>query len=126
MPRKFIGRSQTALFLLPLTLATVFLFGRDRVHFCRDSSATWDSVKNLTLVKNLSSVHSFRLFIRCHLLADGTPAYEMYSRFPVGGYALIKLATIPFDGFGGQNRHPAADAAVAQCSGGVGIRGSPG
>lgn len=55
-------------------------------------------MKNLTLVQNLSSVHSFRLFMRRHLLVDGTPAYEMYSRFPVGGYALIRLVTVPFDG----------------------------
>lgn len=55
-------------------------------------------MNNLTLVQNLSSVHSFRLFMRRHLLVDGTPAYEMYSRVPVGGYALIKLATVPFDG----------------------------
>lgn len=35
MPQKFIGRPQTTLFLWLLTLAKVFLFGRDRVHFDR-------------------------------------------------------------------------------------------
>ena len=83
--------------LLLLALSSMFLFGGDRHHFYKSRSHNWQSSKNLMLAENLSAAHNFRLFERLSPEANGTPAYVMYSRFPVGGYALIKLALLPFD-----------------------------
>ena len=89
-------RIQTLLLLL--TLSTVFLFDYNRDHLYGSSRHPWDAEKNLAIAENLSSAHSFRLFIRRHLLVDGTSAYDLYGRFPIGGSVLIKLAIVPFDG----------------------------
>ena len=50
----------------------------------------------LGIAENLSSEHNFLMFRRQTLDADGNTIYEPYNRFPIGGYALIKLATLPF------------------------------
>ena len=85
------------LLLLLLALSTVYLFGADWGHFRRHlPSHDGDSAKNLALAENLSPNHNFRLFLRLYPGPDGAPAYEMYSRFPIGSYALIKLAIAPF------------------------------
>ena len=85
------------LLLLLLALSTVYLFGADWGHFRRHlPSHDGDSAKNLALAENLSPAHNFRLFLRLYPGPDGAPAYEMYSRFPIGSYALIKLAIAPF------------------------------
>ena len=85
------------LLLLLLALSTVYLFGNDWGHFRRHlPSHDGDSAKNLALAENLSPNHNFRLFLRLYPGPDGAPAYEMYSRFPIGSYALIKLAIAPF------------------------------
>ena len=91
------GPAWLPLVLLLLALSSMFLFGGDRRHFYKSKMHNWQSSKNLMLAENLSSAHNFRLFERLSPKADGTPAYVMYSRFPVGGYALIKLAILPFD-----------------------------
>lgn len=85
------------LLLLLLSLLSVFLFGGDRGHFYRKAEHNFNSVKTLLLAENLSPTHNFRLFERLSPEADGTPAYVMYSRFPLGGYILIKLALLPFE-----------------------------
>ena len=91
-------RTQTLpLWLLLLALATVFLFDYDRNHLYRSYPHSWDANKNLAIAENLSSAHSFRLFVRRHLRVDGSPAYDLYGRFPIGGHLLIKLAIVPFD-----------------------------
>ena len=84
------------LVLLLLALSTVFLFGNDRGRFYRDGHHDWLSSQNLTLAVNLSPDHDFLLFVYRTLGADGSPSYATYARFPIGGYALIKLATLPF------------------------------
>ncbi len=88
--------------LLLLALSSVFLFGGDqRGYFYRSENyraGTHDelSAKNMAIVENLSPEHHFAMFIRQIPEADGKPTYHPYSRFPIGSYALIKLATLPF------------------------------
>ncbi len=94
-PRRI--QASIPLILLLLALSTVYLFGADWGHFRRHlPSHDGDSAKNLALAENLSPAHNFRLFLRLYPGPDGAPAYEMYSRFPIGSYALIKLAIAPF------------------------------
>ena len=83
--------------LLLLALSTVFLFGNDRGHFYRTGEHhTRVSANYLTVAENLSPEHNFLSFYYRTLDEDGTPAYHPYNRFPLGGYALIKLAMLPF------------------------------
>ncbi len=84
------------LWLLLLALSTLFLCSFDKGYFYRPGSHDWNSSKNLTIAENLSPDHHFRLFVGRRQGSGDAPAYEMYSRFPVGGYALIKLAILPF------------------------------
>ncbi len=84
------------LLLLLLALSTLFLCSFDKGYFYRPGSHDWNSSKNLTIAENLSPDHHFRLFVGRRQGSGDAPKYEMYSRFPVGGYALIKLAILPF------------------------------
>ncbi len=103
---------RVTLWLLLLALSTLFLCSFDKGYFYLpghhdwgSSTLTifylpgqhdWVSSKTLTIAENLSPDHHFRLFVGLRPGSGGDPAYEMYSRFPVGGYALIKLAILPF------------------------------
>ena len=82
--------------LLLLALSWVFLFDDYRSYFYREENHSWRSAKHLTIAENLSIEHRFLMFPTQTLDADGKPVYEVYNRFPIGGYALIKLATLPF------------------------------
>ena len=83
--------------LLLLALASVFILGDDqRGYFYRSGAHGEMSSKNMVIVENLSIEHNFALFRRQVLDADGEPTYWLYSRFPIGSYALIKLTTLPF------------------------------
>lgn len=86
------------LLLLVLAVAAVYLSGDGWGHFRRHlPSHDGDSAKNLAIAENLSPAHSFRLFLRLYPGDGGGDAvYEMYGRFPIGSYALIKLAIAPF------------------------------
>ena len=85
------------LLLLLLAVSTVFLFGNDRRDsLYRPGLHNWNTAFYLTKATNLSSEHNFLLFESRTLDADGVSLYEPYSRFPIGGYALIKLAILPF------------------------------
>ena len=90
------GSARLALPLLLLALSTLFLYNVDKGSFYRPVLLQWQTARNLTIAENLSPDHHFRLFLGRRQGAGGAPAYEMYSRFPVGGYALIKLAILPF------------------------------
>ena len=85
------------LVLLLLALSTVFLFGNDRGRFYRPVTHDWVSSEHLAVAVNLSPAHNFLMF---HRLSDvdeeGNLRYKPYNRFPVGGYALLSLATLPF------------------------------
>ena len=84
--------------LLALALSTVFLFGNDRGLFYRPGHHDTISSEHLTIAENLSPQHGFLMFRRQILDADGGAIYEPYNRFPIGSYALTKLATLPFGG----------------------------
>ena len=84
------------LLLLLLTLSTVFSFGGERGYFYRPWTHTNLTGNYLALVANLSPAHNFLGFRRQTLDAAGAPSYEVYNRFPIGGYLLIKLAILPF------------------------------
>ncbi len=82
--------------LLLLALSTVFLFGADRGGFNRSGLHNRVSANHLSVAENLSPEHNFLLFYHQTLEGDGLPGYAPYNRFPIGGYGLIKLATLPF------------------------------
>ena len=86
------------LILLLIALSTVFLFGNVRGHFYRSGHHDTVSSINLAVAANISHKHNFLGFSRQTLAANGTRSYTPYNRFPIGGYALIKLAISPFDG----------------------------
>ena len=89
------------LILLLLAMATVFMFGNDRGHFYRDGLHDWDSSKSLAFAENLSFQHGLLVFHYQSFDKDGNHYYTLYNRFPKGGYALVKLAILPFgDNFG--------------------------
>ena len=80
--------------LLAMALSTLFLFNIDRERFY--APIRHDTAKNLAIAENLSPQHNFRMFTRLGFDQDGEPAYAPYSRFPIGGFALIKLTILPF------------------------------
>jgi len=82
--------------LLLLALSSVFLFGGDRAYFYKDDASIGHSAKVLAIADNLSDEHRFRMFVYQTLDEDGKIVYEPYNRFPIGGFALIKLAILPF------------------------------
>ena len=85
------------LVLLLLASSTVFLFGNDRDRFYRPGAHDWVSSEHLAVAVNLSPAHNFLMFHRLSGVEEGGGLrYQPYNRFPVGGYALISLATLPF------------------------------
>ena len=91
--------------LLLLALSAVFVFGHDRSQFYRPGHHHSISGQGMALAANLSAEHGFLMFVRQRLDADGEPAYVAYNRFPIGTYALVGLAILPFgDSFAKQIR----------------------
>ena len=85
--------------LLLLALSTVFVFGSDRNYLYRpEGSHNWISSQHLTIAVNLSPEHGFQMFDRRVMESDGSVLYKPYNRFPIGGYASIKLATLLVSG----------------------------
>ena len=85
------------LVLLLLASSTAFLFGNDRDRFYRPGAHDWVSSEHLAIAVNLSPAHNFLMFHRLSGVKEGGGFhYQQYNRFPVGGYALISLATLPF------------------------------
>ena len=96
-------REAAPLALLLLALSAVFVFGNDRSQFYRPGHHDSFSAETLTIAANLSAEHGFLGFRRQKLGEDGEREYVVYNRFPIGPYALVKLAILPFGGgFGGQ------------------------
>ncbi len=90
-------RPSLPLLLLLLALSTALLFGNDRRDsLYRPGYHNFVSANHLSVAANLSPEHNFLLFRRQTLDEDGAPSYNPYNRFPIGGYALIKLAILPF------------------------------
>ena len=85
------------LLLLLLAGSTVYLFSDSWGRFDRQALGhDWDSAKNMSVAENLSPAHNFLMFLSLRVGPNGDPVYEPYNRFPVGGYALIKLVILPF------------------------------
>ena len=82
--------------LLLLALSTVFFLGNDRGHFYRSGHHDWITSQHLAQAVNLSPEHNFLLFVNRTLDAGGNPSYATYARWPVGSYALVKVAVLPF------------------------------
>ena len=88
--------------LPPLALA-LFMFaallalGGDRGYFYREGGIhNWNTAKTLAIAENLSTEHNFRMATRVWRDEYGGFAYSHYGRFPIGGFALVKLAILPF------------------------------
>ena len=82
--------------VLLAAMAALFAFGGDRAYFYRSGMHNYNSAKTMAIAENLSPAHGFRLFSRVRMYEDGGALYKFYSRFPVGGYALVNLAAAPF------------------------------
>lgn len=80
---------------LVAALATVFVVAGDRSQFYRSANHDYGTAKVLAITENLSAEHGFRLFKRIYPGPDGAVRYEMYSRFPVASYLLVKTAIAP-------------------------------
>ncbi len=90
------GSARLTLPLLLLALSTLFLCNLDKGRLYRPGGPSWSTAWNMAMAENLSPEHRFRLFLGRRQGSGGVSTYEMYSRFPVGGYALLKLAILPF------------------------------
>ncbi len=90
------GPERLPLLLLLLALSTLFPYSFDKGYFYHGGTHNWNTAMNLAIAENLSPDHGFRLFRARRQEPGDALEYEMYSRFPVGGYALIKLAILPF------------------------------
>ena len=80
--------------LLLLALSTIFLFSGERGLFYRPG-ANVATANHMTVALNLSPEHNFVGYYYRALNDDGETVYFPYNRFPLGGYALIKLAAMP-------------------------------
>ena len=86
---------QWAPLALLLALSSVFVFGNDRSQFYRPGHHGFIAAQTMTVAANLSPEHGFAGFLRREPDADGGTRYVVYNRFPIGSYALIRLATLP-------------------------------
>ena len=85
-------RAWLPLLVLLLGLSSMFVFGNDRGHWYRPGAHDGISSQSMALAANLSPEHNFLMFLQ---RLDST--YHPYNRFPVGTYALIKLAILPLE-----------------------------
>ena len=98
-------RDWLPLAILLAALSSLFVLGGDRGYFYR-----WRGIhngitaKNLAVAGNMSPKHGFRLATRIRRDEGGGFEYALYGRFPIGGYALIKIAILPFKGDLAANR----------------------
>ena len=89
--------AQWAPFAILLAVMLAWLaMGLDRDYFYRPQAHSSQSAETLAMADNLSPSRAFLIFRRAYLRADGETGYEVYSRFPLGGYALVRLAMLPF------------------------------
>ena len=95
--RPFLRPGAAPLLLLLAALSSIFLFGNDRGHFYRPGHHDYVSAEHMAIVANLSPAHRF-LMIRSVRRVYPPRQYNLYNRFPLGGYALFALTTSPFRG----------------------------
>ena len=83
--------------LLLLALSSAFIFGAERRNYFYRGLPHYElSAKNMAIAENLSFTHHFLMFQTQTIDAEGRLAYVPYNRFPIGSYALTKLAILPF------------------------------
>ena len=82
--------------ILTAAMASAFALGGDRGYFYRGDIHSEASRRTLAIAELLSPSHGFLLTRSAWRDADGGFEYDPYSRFPIGGYALVKLAILPF------------------------------
>ena len=80
--------------LLTAAMAVVLALNLDKAHFYAEFEN--DTAIKTAIAENLSPRHNFRMFTRLTFTEEGELAYDMYSRFPIGGFALIKVVILPF------------------------------
>ena len=80
--------------LLTAAMALVLALNLDKAHFYAPFEN--DTAIKTAIAENLSPEHNFRMFTRLTYTEEGELTYDMYSRFPIGGFALIKLVILPF------------------------------
>ena len=74
----------------------MFVFGGDRDTFRRPGHHDFVSAQTMARSVNLSAEHRFAVFHHRFLGAGGAAEYDVYHRFPIGTYALVKMAALPF------------------------------
>ena len=85
--------------VLLLTLSSVFLFSNERGNFYRYGPHSVISANRMAVIANTSLENRFLGYYHERLVsADGSTQYSLQNRFPLGGFILTKLATLPFDG----------------------------
>ena len=84
--------------LLLLALSSVFMFGIDQFGYFNGGEYHGQmSTKNIAISENLSIERHFLMFMKHQPPGKaGNPTFTPYNRFPIGGYALIKLTILPF------------------------------
>ena len=94
------GRAWLPPALLLLALSSIFLFDNDKRSYFKltvlEHSHDQVSAKNMAIAENLSFEHRLLMFTSHTIDSDGNPTYDAYNRFPIGSFALIKLAILPF------------------------------
>ena len=80
--------------LLLLAMSTVYLFGGGWGRLDRPYAP--HTAKNMATAENLAPSHNFLMFYSQLAGPDGATSYHPYNRFPMGGFALIKLVILPF------------------------------
>ena len=98
LPDRLVGWGPLPPLLLLAALSTIFIFANDRGAFYRPGHHNNFSMLTLSLATNLSPEHNFLL--TQYLTFDqstGETGYWPYGRFPIGNYALLKIAGLPFE-----------------------------
>ena len=101
-PRISEWRDWLPLGILLAALVSLFALGGDRGYFYREGVIhvgglhSFFTAETLGIAENLSLERNLLLTSRIWIDDDGGFRYAPYSRYPVGGYALVKLAVMPF------------------------------
>ena len=95
--RRTLFAQWTPFAILLAAMLAWLAMGLDRDYFYRPQAHSSQSAETLAMADNLSPSRAFLIFRRAYLRADGETGYAVYSRFPLGGYALVKLAMMPFE-----------------------------
>ena len=82
---------------LGLSLSCVFWFGGATGYLYGNHIHAYNTAKWMAMAQNLEFATGLQ-FPHLYRDAGGSIRYEMFNRFPIGGTALVKLATSPFEG----------------------------